>query len=211
MPKLLLLQQILFFRELGFNLKDIQKLLLQDDFDKVKALQAHKHVLTEDISRKNKLITTIDKTISHLRGKETMQDEELYYGFDKKIPKSGKYIIKCAGIPSEKILEQFKKDEVEWSEQQWKDFKNQVDNIDKAIARFIEQGLGYDCDKVQKLIHEHYTLQENFFDLTKEAYTALIEMYEAKNPEMRKFFHVYHPKMQAFMCKAMRLYAEKNL
>jgi DNA-binding transcriptional MerR regulator len=81
--QLLMLQQILFFRELGFNLNDIQKLLSQDDFDKVRALQSHKQVLTEEINRKSNLITTIDKTISHLRGKQTMQDNELYHGFDK--------------------------------------------------------------------------------------------------------------------------------
>ena len=48
--QLLMLQQILFFRELGFNLNDIQKLLSQDDFDKVRALQSHKQVLTEEIN-----------------------------------------------------------------------------------------------------------------------------------------------------------------
>ena len=33
--QLLLLQQILFFRELEFNLNDIQKLLSQNDFDNI--------------------------------------------------------------------------------------------------------------------------------------------------------------------------------
>lgn len=51
--QLLMLQQILFFRELGFNLNDIQKLLSQDDFDKVKALLSHKQILTDEINRKS--------------------------------------------------------------------------------------------------------------------------------------------------------------
>jgi DNA-binding transcriptional MerR regulator/predicted SAM-dependent methyltransferase len=83
--QLLLLQQILFFRELGFNLNDIQKLLAQNDFDNVNALYAHRKVLEEDIARKNSLLVTIDKTIQHLRGKRIMKCEELYFGFDKKI------------------------------------------------------------------------------------------------------------------------------
>src|SRR4029079_12926184 len=80
--QLLLLQQILFFRELGFNLNDIQKLLKQNDFDNVNALYAHREILEKDIARKNSLIATIDKTIQHLRGKQTMSNEELYHGFD---------------------------------------------------------------------------------------------------------------------------------
>ena len=65
--QLLLLQQILFFRELGFNLNDIQKMLTSSDFDKVRALHAHKQTLAEDVNRMQELIQTIDKTILHLK------------------------------------------------------------------------------------------------------------------------------------------------
>jgi DNA-binding transcriptional MerR regulator len=43
--QLLILQQILFFKELGFNLNDIQSLLAERDFDKLNSLEAHKQVL----------------------------------------------------------------------------------------------------------------------------------------------------------------------
>lgn len=46
-------------------------------------LNAHRKILEDEIVCKNDLITTIDKTIQHLRGKEAMTDKELYYGFDK--------------------------------------------------------------------------------------------------------------------------------
>lgn len=207
--QLLLLQQILFFKELGFSLDDIQKLLDQNDFDKIEALYAHKDTLEESINRMKKLIDTVNKTILRLRGKNTMTDKELYYGFDVKLPKSGKYVVKCQGIPSEKVLEHFKKDDVVWSKEQWAEFKDEVDSLDMAIARLIEDGLSPKDDKVQKLVHRHFELQENFFNLTKEAYMALIEMYEADNPELRKFWHAYHPKMWEFLCEAMRVYAKK--
>jgi len=80
--QLLLLQQILFFRELGFKLNDIQKILDSSDFDKIKALYAHKSTLEKSVNRMHTLIHTIDKTILHLRGKKTMVDKELYSGFD---------------------------------------------------------------------------------------------------------------------------------
>ncbi|MFZ0566324.1 MAG: MerR family transcriptional regulator [Chlamydiales bacterium] len=43
--QLLMLQQILFFRELGFELKQIQKILNRSDFDKIIALSSHRKVL----------------------------------------------------------------------------------------------------------------------------------------------------------------------
>ena len=91
--QLLRLQQILFFKELGFALNDIQRLLSQNDFDNIRALNAHRKILEDEIVRKNDLITTIDKTIQHLRGKQAMKDEELYYGFDKKLPKTLLWIL----------------------------------------------------------------------------------------------------------------------
>jgi len=209
--QMLRLQQILFFRELAFNLDDIQKLLSQNDFDNIKALYAHRKVLEEDIFRKKSLITTIDKTIQHLRGKQVMNDEELYYGFDIKLPKSDTYTCIAQGTPAEKMLAHFKKDEVVWTEQEWSEFKNEVDLLDKAIAQLILQGLKPDSSEVQKLIHRHYELQENFFNLTKDAYLALIQMYEDDNGTIKMFFEAYHPTMQEFMCKAMRFYADQNL
>src|SRR6188768_2839290 len=56
-PQLLMLQQILFYRELGFELKRIKR------------------------GRTRALIETVDKTIRHLEGGQAMQEEELFAGF----------------------------------------------------------------------------------------------------------------------------------
>ena len=208
--QLFMLQQILFFRELGFNLNDIQKLLSHDDFDKVRALQSHKQVLTEETNRKSNLIKTIDKTISHLRGKETMKDNELYYGFDKKFRKDEIYTGIAKNTPAEK-LEQFKKEEVDWGEEQWLSFKNNADELKKKIAKAIEDRLQPESNQVQELINEHYKMQAIFFDLTHEAYLLLICMYEDDVATIKSMFEAYHPEMQSFICKAMRHYADKNL
>lgn len=79
--QLLMLQQILFLRELGLHLNDIPTLLSQDPLEQIKTLQSHKQTLTCQIKRKNDLVSTIDKTISHLSGTKVMNDNELYKGF----------------------------------------------------------------------------------------------------------------------------------
>src|SRR3954449_8790947 len=67
-PQLLALQQILFYRELGFELKQIRQTLGGADFEKATALQSHREVLKENLCRARTLIETIDKTITHLKG-----------------------------------------------------------------------------------------------------------------------------------------------
>src|SRR6478752_4982911 len=67
-PQLLMLQQILFYRELGFELKQIKMILRRSDFDKIAALESHRKVLCKKAAHTRKLIRTIDKTIEHLKG-----------------------------------------------------------------------------------------------------------------------------------------------
>lgn len=79
--QLLMLQQILFYRELGFELKRIKRILGQAKFQKAAALRSHRKVLEKNVTRTRTLIETIDKTIQHLKGTKKMKSEELFTGF----------------------------------------------------------------------------------------------------------------------------------
>jgi DNA-binding transcriptional MerR regulator len=80
-PQLLMLQQILFYRELGFELKRIKEIVSRRKFEKIAALKSHRQVLEKNVTRTRMLIETIDKTIHHLKGKKKMKNEELFTGF----------------------------------------------------------------------------------------------------------------------------------
>lgn len=83
--QLLMLQQILFYRELGFPLKDIKQIICSNDFNKIDALMSHRHVLAKNIDRTKKLIQTIDQTVLRLKGSITIRHEELFIGFAHKL------------------------------------------------------------------------------------------------------------------------------
>ncbi|HEX4264651.1 MAG TPA: MerR family transcriptional regulator [Verrucomicrobiae bacterium] len=80
-PQLLMLQQILFYRELGFELKQIKQVLGRARFQKIAALQSHRKVLQKNLARTHSLIETIDKTIKHLKGTRKMKSQEMFEGF----------------------------------------------------------------------------------------------------------------------------------
>src|SRR5580693_3291388 len=116
--QLLMLQQILFFRELGMPLNDIQRILQSDAFDKVEALYSHKEILEKNFDRTQILIKTIDKTILHLRG-QTMRDVEMYEGFDpKKQQEYEKYLLDTGKITQKEINDSWKKVK-DWKKDQW--------------------------------------------------------------------------------------------
>ncbi len=57
------LQQILFFRELDFPLRDIREILLDPAYDKEIALQRHRKMLLEKRKHIDCLISLVDKTL----------------------------------------------------------------------------------------------------------------------------------------------------
>src|SRR6202171_1193710 len=101
-PQLLTLQQILFYRELGFELKQIERILGRADFEKVAALQSHRKGLQKNLARTRTLIETIDKTIKHLKGTKKMKSEEMFLGFSVAAGKDrlGEH-IKLGGEPND--------------------------------------------------------------------------------------------------------------
>ena len=80
-PQLLTLQQILFYRELGFELRQIRQLLGRSDFQRVDALRSHRAALEERLARTRRLLETIDHTVDHLEGRKPMKGEQIFAGF----------------------------------------------------------------------------------------------------------------------------------
>ena len=67
------LQQILFFKELGFKLKDINEILLKPDFDRIAAFKKQKELLLLKRNRIDKLIQLLSRLE---RGEECMSFKE---------------------------------------------------------------------------------------------------------------------------------------
>ena len=66
-PQLLLFQQILFFRELGFKLKEIKELLASNECEKITRLSTKKETLEVTVKRLKNLIHTIDRIILKIK------------------------------------------------------------------------------------------------------------------------------------------------
>ena len=67
------LQQIMFFRELGFGLDEIGKIISLPDFEVIEALESQRNLLIKKSERLGELISTVDKTIKRLKGETKMQ------------------------------------------------------------------------------------------------------------------------------------------
>ena len=207
--QLLLLQQILFYRKLGFALTDIQKILGSDTFDKIEALKSHKMTLEKDLIQTHSLIKTIDNTIAHLRGDTKMKDEELYYGFDAEKQKEHEQYLVEQGIVTQDFLDECNEKVKNWSVEEKKVFINDIERIMNELVIALEENLMPDSAEVQILLRRHYTWLERTWTPTRESYLGLIQLYQ--KPEFREFYDRRHPQLLEFMIEAMKIFAEREL
>ena len=82
---LLRLQQVLFFREMDFALKDIQFILSRPDFNLKTALEKHRESLINQKNRISRLLETIENTMDSLKGEKKMSDKDYFSGFDESL------------------------------------------------------------------------------------------------------------------------------
>ena len=211
--QLLMLQQILFFRELGFSLADIQRIINSNEFDKVESLSSHRQILEKNLDRNKTLIKTIDKTISHLRGKTKMRNEELFVGFDPEKQEEYKaYLVERLGDKVKDSIAVSEKKMKNWTKEDWDKFGKEWDAICNDLANFLEKNLKADSQEVQKVIWRHYQWLPWKDTCTKEAYIGLGQGYTEF--EWKKAFAPYdsqHPRLAKFMAEAMEVFAEKKL
>lgn len=213
--ELLRLQQILFFKELGFTLKQIQKVVGQSDFDQLTALYSHKKALNVEWEKIGQLLKTIDKTIKHLKGKRQMKDQEIFDGFNITLvtkAKEGTSYSSAEEIVAKSVKNPTKN--IQDVEKRGKAFYENITlsahALFKDLVHCIENGLDPASDKVQRIIQKHHTLTEKVHNATQKVYKALAQLYR-EHPEFKKQFEPFHSKLSIFMAEAMEVFADKNL
>lgn len=80
-----ILQQIMFYRELGVPLDEIKKIIWSKDYDGITSLQGHLSALKEKKEQIELLISNVEKTIATSKGEGTMTDKEKFEGFKMKM------------------------------------------------------------------------------------------------------------------------------
>lgn len=78
-----LLQQVLFYRKLGFSLADVAAILTDPSYDRTKSLRRQREHLMAKRYRYTQLVETIDKAIDASEGGREVSAEEKFAGFDE--------------------------------------------------------------------------------------------------------------------------------
>ena len=211
--QILLLQQILFFRELGFPLSDIKRVLNSDDFNQLESLKTHKATLKSKLERTESMIKTIDKTILHLKGKLTMNVEEFFDPIrlrDSEIQQEYENYLVEKGILSQAEMDESWEKIKNWTEADWGKFKGDGDIFYRKMVDAMQNQHTPTSSEVQQLVHQHYLLIKPLWLFDKQSYIKLAESYR-EDLNFKKFCALYDPKLLEFLVESMISYAEQTL
>ncbi|MBL7714245.1 MAG: MerR family transcriptional regulator [Bdellovibrionales bacterium] len=209
-PELLRLQQILFYRELGFELKKIQEILSDPAFDSIQALKQHRKTLTKDLERTGKLIETIDKTLADLKKGKKMKDHELFQGFDPKKQKQYEYdLVNRYGNQVKSAITESKAKTAKFTKADWARVSTQWESILSDLSVQFKKGSAPDSKAVQAVVERHFRWLHRFWTPTAESYAGLGQGYTA--PEWSKAFQAHdnqHPRLASFLADAIQVFSK---
>jgi MerR family transcriptional regulator, thiopeptide resistance regulator len=209
-PQLLTLQQILFYRDLGLELKQIKHILGRADFEILSALETHRQVLQKNLARTRKLIATIDKTIEHLKGKKKMKSEEMFDGFSpEQQAKHEQYLIDRFGAGMREGIAQSKAKVKHWTKADWQKSGAAFNEICRDLVSGLERKLPATSPEVQRVIRRHYEWLEQFWTPTRDSYAGHSQL--IVDSGLRKAYETHHPQLPEFAAAAMKEFAESEL
>ncbi|XUW99963.1 MAG: MerR family transcriptional regulator [Dehalogenimonas sp.] len=197
------LQQILFFRELDFELSDIKAIMEKPDFDLLSALESHRELIKEKSERLRELLATVDRTIRKLKGEKEMEIKDYYKGFsDKEVEAIRKEARDKYG---EKTIADSEAKVMAMGKQKWDALQAEFSEIYTKIVANMDKGP--ESKVVQEQIARWRELMENFHHYTDEMILGLGRMY-SEDERFGAFYLKFHPDMPRFMTAAIEHYIE---
>lgn len=198
------LQQILFFKELGFSLKKIKEIITNPLFDRLKALEVQRKMLLKKRSQLDKMIRTIEKTIQHEKGEIKMAHKDRFIGFDFS---HNPYEEEARELWGDAAVDEANARIAALSGSEQEEFAEQFKAIYENLAKV--RHLPADSKEAQAAIAEWYLFLNKMGDYSLEAFKNLGEMY-VNDQRFTKNIDSFGEGLAKFMREAMAVYAERN-
>ncbi|WP_174615557.1 MerR family transcriptional regulator [Virgibacillus ihumii] len=198
------LQQILFFKELGFPLKKIKEIIGSPSFDRQEALEMHRNLLLEKRNRLDKMIATVDKTIQDMKGEIKMSNKEKFEGFDFS---HNPYEQEARERWGDKAVDESNAKINSMSQDEKKAFGDEFNAIYRDLAAIRHEAP--DSDVAQEGIEKWYHFLNRMGSYSLDAFKGLGQMY-VDDERFTKNIDQFGDGLAVFMRDAMAVYADRH-
>ena len=197
------LQQILFFRELDFPLREIREILDHPDFDSKAALRAQKEMLTARKARTEGLIALIDEI---LKGEDTMT----FDAFDRSALENHKEKYKAEVQQRWGHTDAYKESEqktAQYGKDEWNNVLGGMEDLMDAFAA-IRTGDPAAAQAQALAARWQQYITDHFYTCTKEILRGLGQMYVC-DERFKANIDRHGEGTAEFMAKVLEIYCSK--
>jgi DNA-binding transcriptional MerR regulator len=206
------LQQILFFKELGFSLRQTKAIIDNPGFDRVQALKAHRKMLIEQRNRLDRLVETVERTIESVEEGTKMSAKEIFQGFDMaeieaQRKKYAKEVEERWG--GSEAYEESKRRASAYTADDWARLTKRSAEIYEEFINLMDRSP--EDPAVQEVVEKwRQYITESFYNCTPEILRGLGEMY-VSDSRFTENIDKAKPGLAQFMSEAIRVYCDKAL
>ena len=169
------MQEILFYRELDFPLKEIRMIVSSPDYDKKNALKEQKQLLTLKKERLERLIAALDGVMKGEIVNMNVFDNSEFEAKRKEYAKEAK-----ERWGDTAAYKQSAEKTADYSADKWKQVSSAMDERIAAFTDCQRRGAAPDSKEAQALAKQWQEfITENYYTCTKEILASLGEMYIA--------------------------------
>lgn len=204
-----LLQQILFYRELGVPLDEIKHIIWSKDYDGITSLQSHLSALKEKKDQIELLIGNVEKTIAASKGEITMTDKEKFEGFKQKMVKDNEqqYGAEIREAYGDAVVDASNAKMMGLTAEEYDKTQALSQEINESLKAAFEQG-DPSSEAAQKVCALHKEWLGYFWNhYSKEAHLGLAKTY-VDDPRFKKYYDDIAEGCTEFLRDALQIYCQ---
>lgn len=202
------LQQILFFRELEFSLKQIKKMMNSPAFDSHKVLVEQRELLRIKRERLDEILNTIDSVIDSKRRGEDMSDDQLLGSFSKQQIEEFKNEARRRWGDTD-LWRQSQERTSGMTVKEFKDIAMEIEGWTQELAMLRDTGNLHDSIAIQQMIAKHYESLKTFYEPNLEMYSGLAHMY-VDDHRFMSFYERFGDGLAIFLRDAMLVFIKQQ-
>ncbi len=176
------LQQIMFYKERGFDLQTIYELLYNKEFNTLEALYEHLEELEAQQARTQNIISNVKNTIAEMKGEYVMSDNERFDAFKKQLVKENeeKYGEEIRSKYGDNQVDESNRKMMNLSKEQYDELQELGAQINERLEKAVETGISIESDEGKQIAIAHKKwLSFTWPKYSAEAHKGLVEMYIA--------------------------------
>lgn len=199
------LQQILFFRELGFGLREIKAIVDNPGFDRLDALAAQKRLLLEEQGRIERLLSTIEKTIEAMERGTRLDKNAMFEGFDQ--AKIKEYTEEARARWGNENVDESIRRTSKYTKEDWAAIQTEQLEIWQGLGDRMQRDPA--DPEVQEFIGRYFRLlNDRFYTMTLEIFRGLGDLY-VDDSRFTATYENVKPGLAQFMRAAMHVYCDR--